>query len=118
MTRIKLSNFTNADILYLKEYAQVMSPVATALDMLQGENQAYLGCLLPTLAVSMMKLENNLSGAVPLTFCKPLVMALLQGIKKRFDPLLNDLECQLAAAFHPRFRLMWLHARPRPCQCC
>ena len=27
---------------------------------------------------------------------------------KRFDPLPNDLECQLTAAFHPRFRLMWL----------
>jgi hypothetical protein len=111
MTRIKLSNFTNADILYLKEYAQVMGPVATALDLLQGENQAYLGCLLPTLGVAMKKLEKNLSGSVPLTFCKPLVLALLQGIKKRFDPLLNDLECQLAAAFHPRFRLMWLQNR-------
>jgi hypothetical protein len=65
MTRIKLSNFTNADILYLKEYAQVMGPVATALDLLQGENQAYLGCLLPTLGVAMKKLEKNLSGSVP-----------------------------------------------------
>jgi hypothetical protein len=27
---------------------------------------------------------------------------------KRFDPLPNGLECQLTAAFHPRFRLMWL----------
>jgi hypothetical protein len=27
---------------------------------------------------------------------------------KRFDPLLNDLECQLTAAFHPRFCLTWL----------
>ena len=27
---------------------------------------------------------------------------------KQFDPLPNDLECQLTAAFHPRFRLMWL----------
>jgi hypothetical protein len=27
---------------------------------------------------------------------------------KRFDPLPNDLECQLTAAFNPRFRLMWL----------
>jgi hypothetical protein len=38
----------------------------------------------------------------------PLVMSLLQGIKKRLCPLLDDLDCQLAAAFHPRFRLMWL----------
>jgi hypothetical protein len=30
----------------------------------------------------------------------PLVMALLQGIKKLFGPLLDDLDCQLATAFH------------------
>jgi hypothetical protein len=35
-------------------------------------------------------------------------MVLLQGIKKQFDPLLDDLECQLVTPFHPRFRLMWL----------
>jgi hypothetical protein len=35
-----------------------------------------------------------------------LVMALLQGIKKQFGPLLDDLDCQPAAAFHPRFCLM------------
>ncbi len=30
----------------------------------------------------------------------PLVMALLQGIKKQFGPLPDDLDCQLATAFH------------------
>jgi len=35
-------------------------------------------------------------------------MALLQGIKKCFRPLLDDLDCRLAAAFHPRFCLVWL----------
>ncbi len=25
-----------------------------------------------------------------------------------FSPLLDDLDCQLAAAFHPRFHLKWL----------
>ncbi len=35
-------------------------------------------------------------------------MTLLQGIKKMFGPLLDDLDCQLAAAFHPRFHLKWL----------
>jgi hypothetical protein len=106
MTRIKISNFTNADVLFLKEYAQVMSHVAISLDMLQGEEQAYLGCLLPTLAVTTMNLEKVLS--MPLAFCKPLVQTLLDGIHKRFDSLFEDKECQLAAAFHPRFRLLWI----------
>jgi hypothetical protein len=105
-SKIKLTPFTTGEITYLKEYAQVMSPVAIALDMLQGEEQAYLGCLLPTLALTIMQLEST--GAGPLVYCAPLVNALLAGIKKRFNHLLDDLECQLAAAFHPRFRLYWL----------
>jgi len=32
----------------------------------------------------------------------------LAGIEKRFVPLFEDEECQLAAAFHPKFRLIWL----------
>jgi hypothetical protein len=43
-----------------------------------------------------------------LGYCIPLVDAMLGGIKKRFGPLLEDLDCQLASAFHPRFRLFWL----------
>jgi hypothetical protein len=35
-------------------------------------------------------------------------MGLLHGIQKLFSPLLDDLYCQLAAAFHPRFHLKWL----------
>ncbi len=38
-------------------------------------------------------------------------MSLLQGIKKMFGPLIDDLECQLAAAFHPRFPLKWLQMK-------
>jgi len=62
---IKLVNLTNSDILHLKEYTQVISPQATALDMLQGEYQAYLGYLLPTLAVTIMKLENIFQARFP-----------------------------------------------------
>jgi hypothetical protein len=53
----KIPNFTSSDVLFLKEYAQVICHVAISLDMLQGEEQAYLGCLLPTLAVLTMNLR-------------------------------------------------------------
>jgi hypothetical protein len=85
----------------------VRKPVAVALYMLQGEEQAYLGCLLPTLAVTIMMLTSFLNRD-HLTYCKPLVMAMLEGIRKWFSPCFEDKECQLAAAFHPRFKLMWL----------
>jgi len=37
-----------------------------------------------------------------------LIDTLLEGMEKKFGPLMDNLEYQLAAAFHPRFRLMWL----------
>ena len=46
--------------------------------------------------------------ATNLVYCSPLVDVPLAGIEKRFGPLFEDEECQLAAAFHPRFRLIWL----------
>ncbi|XP_034018620.1 uncharacterized protein LOC117503486 [Thalassophryne amazonica] len=106
MTQLKLQNFTDSEVCFLKEYAQVMSNVAKALDKVQGEDQAYLGSLLPTVAATIMKLKEVKSKG--LLYCSPLVDAILAGIMKRFGPLFEDEECQLAAAFHPRFRLFWL----------
>ncbi|KAM4724785.1 uncharacterized protein FYW61_013082 [Anableps anableps] len=106
MTQQKLQTFTDSDVGFLSEYAQVMSNVAKALDKIQGEDQAYLGSLLPTVAATVMRLKEVKLKC--LLYCSPLVDALLAGISKRFGPLLEDQECQLAAAFHPKFRLFWL----------
>ena len=84
----------------MEEYSKVMAPVAMALDKVQGEDQAYLGCLLPIVAATVLKLKQI--KARELTYCTALVDAMLDGIEKRFGPLLSDRECQLAAAFHPR----------------
>lgn len=43
-----------------------------------------------------------------LTYCNQLVDALLEGILKKFGPLLEDEQYLLAAALHPKFRLIWL----------
>ncbi|KAG5890541.1 hypothetical protein JTB14_028292 [Gonioctena quinquepunctata] len=90
----------------LLSFSTVMAPVANALDRIQGEAQAYLGSLLPTIAATVYKLKNIKSKG--LVNCTALANALLNGIEKRFGPLLNDEQCQLAAAFHPKFRLIWL----------
>ncbi|KAG5868429.1 hypothetical protein JTB14_029045 [Gonioctena quinquepunctata] len=106
MTRLKIPTFNDQDVTVMKEYAKVMAPVANALDRIQGEAQAYLVSLLPTIAATVYKLKNIRSkGLVNFT---ALANALLNGIEKRFGPLLNDEQCQLAAAFHPKFRLIWL----------
>ena len=43
-----------------------------------------------------------------LCFCEPLVDAMLEGMERRFRNVFKDLDCQLAAAFHPMFGLTWL----------
>lgn len=106
MMQLKLEPFTDPDVSFLTEYAQVMSIVAKALDKIQAKDQAYLGSLLPTVAATILKLKEAKSKH--LLYCSPLVDALLAGITKRFGLLLEDQECQLAAAFHPKFRLFWL----------
>ena len=103
MTRIGVPTFTAEDIEYLKEYVLVMNPVAKALDKLQGESQAYLGCMLPTVTLTVMNLK-NIKERSQLSSCKPLVEALLGGIERRFGPLLEDHDYLMAAGFHPKFR--------------
>jgi len=102
----KLSAFNDQEITFLKEWAKVMSHVAIALDTIQGEKNAYLGTLLPTVAITLTKLRNMRNS---FAVCKPLVDVLVAAIATRFNHYLNDRDCQLAAAFHPKFRLHWLH---------
>ncbi len=80
--------------------------MAKALHKIQGEEQAYLGSLLPIIAVLIMMLQYFDNR--PLVYRMPLVEALQNGMKKRFGKLLNDLDVLLAAAFNPQFRLFWL----------
>jgi hypothetical protein len=58
-----------------------MEPVAVALHKLQGDEQAYLGCLLLTLAAIELKLDHLFSKR--LIFCDPLVMSLVMGMKRK-----------------------------------
>jgi len=83
-----------------------MSPVAKALDAVQGETHSYLGTLLPTVAVTQFRLKKLLS--MRFVYCSPLVDALTAGVSKRFESLFGDETFQLASAFHPKFRLFWL----------
>jgi hypothetical protein len=81
-------------------------PWAKALHKIQGEEQAYLSSLLPIIAALIMMLHDF--DNKPLVYCRPLVEALQNGMKKRFGKLMDDLVVLLAAAFHPQFCLFWL----------
>lgn len=102
-----LTVFVQKDIDFMLEYAKVMAPVASALDHIQGEKQCYLGCLIPTIIVTKKKLV-ALRTSGNLRFCEPLAKALLAAMERRFAATLEDEECLLATAFHPKFRLKWM----------
>ena len=84
-----------------------MRPVSLALDQLQSEEKAFMGILLPTLAMAIKKLRDVLANN-EVAVCVPLVTVLIDSIKKRFHEVPHCTEYELAAAIHPYFRLSWL----------
>ena len=42
--------------MFFKQYYQAMQPICVALDILQGEKNAYMGVLLPTIAMCLKRL--------------------------------------------------------------
>lgn len=75
-----LPRLTPEEVTFLREYCEVMSPLAQALNLLQGEHNMFMGFLLPTLTALKQKL-NKLS--TKLTLCRPLLDAVLLGLQKR-----------------------------------
>ena len=94
---------------FISVYVLVMRPICCALDILQGDKAVGMGYLLPTISVlsqQLDELENRIQN--PLILCGPLVVALKQGISKRFEPLIVKPDAQLAAVVHPQFKLDWI----------
>ena len=58
-----------------------MSSIAKSLDILQGEEKAYIGRLLPTLAGVLVKLKSKRNN--DLNYCLPLFDCLIQGVESR-----------------------------------
>ncbi|XP_037401332.1 coiled-coil domain-containing protein 106-like [Pygocentrus nattereri] len=81
-----------------------MSPVAKALDVLQGETSVQMGWLVPTITLLRTKLQQlNIASK----FCEPLIAALLSGLEKRFGEMLTDPELIAAAILVPKFKTCW-----------
>lgn len=78
-TALGLPLFLQTDVSFLKEYLSVMAPVATSLDILQGEQKCALGFVLPTLAILKKRLV-----ALQVTSAEPLRASILEGIENRF----------------------------------
>ena len=101
--------FTANEFKVLEEYVSVMTPVANALDVLQGEKGKTIttGHLLPAIVVIRRTLNILIESGL-LDHSEDLARAILEGIKKRFDDFYKDADILLAAAIHPKFKLDWL----------
>ncbi|KAI4897234.1 hypothetical protein NFI96_030188, partial [Prochilodus magdalenae] len=100
----RVSRFTPVELAFLAEYAKTMSPVAKALDVLQGETSVQMGWLVPTITLLRTKLQQL---KVASRFCEPLIAALLSGLEKRFGKMLADPELIAAAILVPKFKTCW-----------
>ena len=66
---------------FFEEYKSIMSPIVMSLDILQGEEKAYMGRLLPTLAGVLVKLKSKRND--DLNYCLPLLDCFIQGVESR-----------------------------------
>ena len=66
---------------FFEEYKSIIISIATSLDILQGEEKAYIGRLLPTLAGVLVKLKFKRND--DLNYCLPLLDCFIQGVESR-----------------------------------
>ena len=62
---------------------------------------------MPTITVILQRLD-DIHASGTLTICFPLLKTLKESIHKRFCYHMEEMDCLLAAAFHPQFKLAWL----------
>lgn len=78
----------------LLELVEILDPFAEATDLCQGQSYTTIGCVVPCI-VSLYK--HLLHQEVHCKFHRPMVMALLESLRKRFSGLLSQLRIQIAA---------------------
>ena len=100
---LNLPVLTHSDIVFLKEYAATLKPLATAIDILQGEKNCYMGYVLPTIQSLMSNIQSTPSSVVAV-----LKKAVTEGLHARFDHYFTDEDFILATLTHPKFKLSWV----------
>lgn len=107
--KIKVEKLTKTEFLMLTDYVNCMTPIASALDILQGEKTVSAGYVLPTLQVvqSALLLTVTVSPAG-----KIIADTLLMAFKSRFSRSMrfneDNKKLIVAAVSHPKFKLDWV----------
>ncbi|KAL4135924.1 hypothetical protein QTP88_007503 [Uroleucon formosanum] len=106
MDQCELGRLDSNEVQLINEYCEVMEPIASTLDFLQGEKGMYMGFFLPTIYALDKKLDQL--GKKKFIIITPLLEALHKCFKKRFDAVSMEKSLVIAACLHPYFKLSWL----------
>lgn len=109
---LKIECFQEDEYAFLREYHQVIKPVALALKTLES-NQNSFGVYLPIL-FGFRKKMNDLR-SLNIIYCDPLITAIEDGFEKRFGDLLNthyslgtQVPLFVAMATNPQYKLNYM----------
>ncbi|XP_060859409.1 uncharacterized protein LOC132936664 [Metopolophium dirhodum] len=108
MDELSIGRFNRSDIDFMCQYQKIMGPISISLDLLQGDTNMYFGHLLPTIEELIYKYELMTNDVIVSIYMKPLVNAILNGIKTRFADYLIDNFLIVAAVCHPLFKTAWI----------
>ena len=106
--KLYLPELSKSEVEFLCQYCTVLEPIAMAIDKVQGEQFSFYGYAIPVLrqTKTLLKTIQNLSSK----YNAPLVQAALRGMKKRFQPYLQQdfmmvKDALLVTISHPYFKL-------------
>ena len=101
-----LSPISSDETTFLKEILEVMEPLASGLDILQGDKVS-LGYLLPTL-YEILESWTHLLEDENRAYTSGLLSDLSASLRRRFPNDIASEDCIVAAAVHPSFRIHWV----------
>lgn len=107
--RLNISKLNDSEWLFLKEYCSILMSFHKIFDILQNEDNSYLGHVAP----NIIKLYKSLIQKKKFKYCNPLCLKLIDNLKTRFYFLFDLTQPEskpyvLAAISHPKFKLGWI----------
>lgn len=111
LIELEISTLNQLDIDFLKEYALIFEPIATAIEYLQ-KNNCYYATLLP-MVYSMKDNLMDVNSRGQIQLCQPLLAAIVNGVAEHFEHLFDfgsekSLPAIIATCTHPYFKMRWL----------